>query len=231
MAMCSLILMNKFELTDKNSRFFYDPSDFPELKKITGNFQVIRKELISLLKQKELPNWTTIFPSYVSSENATAWEMFTFLFFSIRSSENAATCPQTAAFIFSVPQIISADFSRLKPKTKILPHTGFTKTILRCHLPLIIPGENKCGIRVGDETMYWKEGELMIFDDSFEHEAWNDSDEERVVLMFDIPNPAWGYSALEISKYKITNLEDDFLLSLFSKEKWLEMFNQRKFIF
>jgi hypothetical protein len=64
----------------------------------------------------------------------------------------------------------------------------------------------------------------MIFDDSFEHESWNKSDEQRVILMFDIPNPLWGYSAYEISKYKIENLEDPFLLSFATREEWLRAF-------
>lgn len=97
--------------------------------------------------------------------------------------------------------------------------------VLRCHLPLIIPNEELCAIRVGDEVRHWKEGELMIFDDSFEHEAWNKSDEDRIVLMFDIPNPLWGYSAYEISKYKMENVDDPFLLSLTGKENWIKLFN------
>ena len=101
--------------------------------------------------------------------------------------------------------------------------------VLRCHLPLIVPAGNKCAIRVGDETREWKEGELMIFDDSFEHEAWNRSDEMRVVLMFDIPNPLWGYTARQISKYKIENMDDPFLLSLVPKEKWMEAFAKGEF--
>jgi aspartate beta-hydroxylase len=94
-------------------------------------------------------------------------------------------------------------------------------------LPLIVPDSKKCAIRVGDETHYWEEGKLIIFDDSFEHEAWNESDKPRVVLMSDIPNPNWGYSAEEISAYKINNLDDPFLLSIATKEKWIQSFKDR----
>lgn len=79
-------------------------------------------------------------------------------------------------------------FSRLRPKTRIDPHHGFLNTRLICHLPLIVP-ENCGALRCGNESRPWQEGKVMIFDDSIEHEAWNDSDSERVVLIFEIWRP------------------------------------------
>ena len=81
----------------------------------------------------------------------------------------------------------SAFFSLLKPRTRIPPHTGVTNTRAIIHLPLIVP--EGCGFRVGGETRAWREGEAFAFDDTIEHEAWNDSDELRVVLIFDVWNP------------------------------------------
>src|SRR5690606_9679173 len=78
-------------------------------------------------------------------------------------------------------------FSLLQPHTQIPPHTGSSNARLIGHLPLIIP--EKCRFRVGNETREWKMGEAFIFDDSIEHEAWNDSDEIRVVMIFDAWNP------------------------------------------
>lgn len=223
--------MEEIIFTEKNPRLFYDPESFPFLKTLADNTGIIRKELLQLIGEEKQKRWTSIFPEYVSSGNRDSWRTFTFLFFCIRSLENAELCPETAALINAIPQIISCDYSRLNANTRIFPHKGFTKTILRCHLPLVVPDEKKCGIKVRNETRHWKEGELLVFDDSFEHEAWNDSDAERIVLMFDIPNPAWGYTAEEIAKYKIENLEDEFLLSVFPKEKWLEMLRKKQFIF
>jgi aspartyl/asparaginyl beta-hydroxylase (cupin superfamily) len=81
----------------------------------------------------------------------------------------------------------TALFSLLRPGTHIPPHHGFLNTRLICHLPLIVPPG--CALRVGNETRPWKEGEVVIFDDSMEHEAWNRSSELRVVLLFDIWRP------------------------------------------
>lgn len=214
--------------TPQNPAYFYDKSDFPFLHKLEENFQVIREELISLLENQQEKQWLQTFPDYVKSDQKKAWKVFTFLFFQMKSAKNAQLCPKTAELIYSIPEIISCDFSFMEPNTHILPHKGYTKMVLRCHLPLIVPCEEKCAIRVGEETHVWKEGELVVFDDSFEHEAWNKSDEKRVVLMFDIPNPNWPYSADEISAYKIDKMDDPFLLSIASKEQWLKFYQDRQ---
>jgi aspartyl/asparaginyl beta-hydroxylase (cupin superfamily) len=78
-------------------------------------------------------------------------------------------------------------WSLLKPGTHIQPHHGLLNTRLICHIPLIVP--QGCAIRVGNETRSWREGEALIFDDSFEHEAWNKSNDTRVILLFEIWRP------------------------------------------
>ena len=90
----------------------------------------------------------------------------------------------------------SAFFSMLKPHTRIPPHTGVTNTRAIVHLPLIVPPG--CGFRVGGETREWKEGTAFAFDDTIEHEAWNDSDELRAVLIFDVWNPHMTTSEREL---------------------------------
>ena len=102
-------------------------------------------------------------------------------------------CPQALAALAQAPQPVIpgraplALFSRLKPGTHIQPHHGMLNTRLICHLPLIVP--DGCGLRVGAETRAWREGELTIFDDSFEHEAWNRGASDRTVMLFEIWRP------------------------------------------
>jgi aspartate beta-hydroxylase len=81
----------------------------------------------------------------------------------------------------------TAFFSILEPHTKIPPHTGVTNTRVTVHLPLIVPPG--CAFRVGGETREWKVGTAWVFDDTIEHEAWNDSDAPRAILIFDVWNP------------------------------------------
>lgn len=102
-------------------------------------------------------------------------------------------CPQALAALAKAPQPVIpgraplALFSRLKPGAHIQAHHGMLNTRLICHLPLIVP--EGCGLRVGAETRAWREGELVIFDDSFEHEAWNRGTSDRTVLLFEIWRP------------------------------------------
>ena len=109
---------------------------------------------------------------------------------------NARHCPRTIEAIGQMdqPQVPGASpvamFSLLAPRTRIPAHTGVANTRLVCHLPLIVPPD--CGFRVGATTRQWRVGEAFVFDDSIEHEAWNDSDELRVVLIIDVWPPALG---------------------------------------
>ena len=94
-----------------------------------------------------------------------------------------------------VPRLQTAWFSILAPRYHVPAHRGVTKGILRCHLGINIPEKfEDCRMRVGDEICTWREGELFVFDDTFDHEVWNDTDEERVILLFDFDRPMrfWG---------------------------------------
>jgi ornithine lipid ester-linked acyl 2-hydroxylase len=219
--------MKEIPFTDKNPSFFHDANDFPSLRILKENFSGIQSELKEILRNSTSGYWLNTFPDYVSEESRSNWKVFTFRFFGIHHPLNCRVCPFTASLLSKIPDLVSADFSYLPAKTKIKPHIGFTRMVLRVHLGLIIP--NKCGIRVGNENREWKEGELLIFDDSFEHEAWNNSNNDRFILMLDIANPFWNYTAEEICRYKIENLQDEFMLSIFPKDKWLEFFEKKEF--
>jgi ornithine lipid ester-linked acyl 2-hydroxylase len=208
------------EFTEKNPQYFYDLSQFKELQLLEDNYKTILDELNSLRKNADNGYWHQSFPHYLNPKSKNKWQLFTFRFFNIKHPLNCKICPNTAQLLNKIPGLITAEFSYLPAHTYIDLHKGFTKMVIRVHLGLIIP--DGCGIKVGDETKTWQEGKLIIFDDSFEHEAWNNSNEDRFVLMLDIANPLWGYSAQEISKYKIENMIDEFMLSLYTKEQWLE---------
>jgi aspartyl/asparaginyl beta-hydroxylase (cupin superfamily) len=106
---------------------------------------------------------------------------------------NLARCPRTAALLERMPMhdvprhAPTAFFSILDARTQIPAHTGVTNTRVIVHLPLVLPGQ--CRFRVGSETREWRAGEAWVFDDTIEHEAWNDSDSPRAILIFDVWNP------------------------------------------
>ena len=107
-------------------------------------------------------------------------------------------CPATAAALKAVPRLCIGDmpfsfafFSTLRAKSRIAAHTAPANLRLRVHLPLIVPtaAPGACGIRVADETRKWEVGKALIFDDAFEHEVWNETESDRVVLLFDLWHP------------------------------------------
>ncbi len=207
------------DFSDKNPKWFYEIDETPQLKILEKSHDIILKELIRLKNSSENGYWLNTFPEYLHPNSKNKWKVFTFQFFGIKHPLNCSLCPNTYNILKKIPELISADFSYLPANTKINPHKGFTKMVLRAHLGLIIP--TTCGLRVGEEIREWQPGKMLVFDDSFEHEAWNNSDEDRFVLMLDIANPKWNYTAKEICKYKIETLRDEFMLSMFPKEKWL----------
>jgi beta-hydroxylase len=211
----------------KNPRFFYDSSTFEFLSPLTESLELIVKELNELTSINTRNSWLETFPSYVHSDQPKAWDVFTFKFFGMNHLQNQMLCPVTANLINSIPELISCDFSRMKPHTTITPHKGYSRMILRGHLPLIVPPGKDCGIQVGTHIEHHQKGKMLIFDDSYEHSAWNHSTEDRIVLMFDIANPLWGYTPDEICKYKIEHIEDPFLLKIASKTEWAEAYANR----
>jgi aspartyl/asparaginyl beta-hydroxylase (cupin superfamily) len=130
---------------------------------------------------------------WVELNNSPRWSAFHLYKMGALVEENAAKCPKTMKALRHAPQpdqpgrTPAAMFSLLKPNTRIPPHTGVTNVRLVTHLPLIVP--EGCRFRVGNETRDWIPGKALVFDDTIEHEAWNDSDKLRVVLIFDIWHP------------------------------------------
>lgn len=131
------------------------------------------------------------------------------LFFYRHGRPNTESCrraPDTVAALDSTPIVRipghapEALFSVLGPGSHILPHTGVTNTRVVTHLPLLVPGD--CTLRVADQRHDWQEGRCVTFDDTFEHEAWNNSDHTRVVLLFDVWNP----HLTEVEREAVTEL-------------------------
>src|SRR5580700_4210645 len=129
--------MNNFKFTDKNPRFFYDTNHFLFLNPLVENFIVVKEELLNLLEANKENMWMKTFPSYVKSDSYKAWKIFSFVFFYMKFPSHAKLCPKTADLVYSIPEILSCDYSFMKPHTHITPHKGYTRMALRCHLPLI----------------------------------------------------------------------------------------------
>jgi aspartate beta-hydroxylase len=127
------------------------------------------------------------------TDEAPSWNGYYFYRHGVRRAENCESCPATAAAIDLLPLSRVRDhgpevlFSVFTPGTHLLPHRGVTNTRVVGHLPLIVPAD--CALKVGGEVHAWKEGEVVVFDDTYEHEAWNRGRSTRVILIFDVWNP------------------------------------------
>lgn len=206
--------------------YFYNANDFAYKTLLEENVAVIRTEFLALLNS-DFQQWSSVYPNYL--EKGSMWKTFEFQFFGIKNLKASQICPKTAEIISQIPELVTAQFSILFPHSDILPHKGYSRIVLRNHLPLIVPDELLCGIKIENQTHHWKEGELVVFDDSFLHEAWNHTDEIRVVLMFDVAKPQSGYSAKEICHYKLKNMDDPFLLNIAPIPQWLKWLEQGYF--
>jgi aspartyl/asparaginyl beta-hydroxylase (cupin superfamily) len=180
-------------------RPFYERDEFDWLPRLEAQVPAIRAELDAVLADGD-----DGFQPYVERAEGRpapanpllddpSWSAFFLWKNGEPVAANAARCPVTMAALAATPRPMIANwspmglFSVLRPGTHIRPHHGVLNTRLICHLPLIVPPG--CGIRVGAETREWCEGETLIFDDSFEHEAWNRGDATRVVLLFEVWRP------------------------------------------
>jgi aspartyl/asparaginyl beta-hydroxylase (cupin superfamily) len=178
---------------------FFDRADFPWLDPIEEATDEIRDEFIEVLKSEEGFTPYISYPQdvpqnqFAELNNSPRWSALHLYKMGERVEQNAARCPKTMVALEHAPKpdqpgrTPAAMFSLLKPRTRIPPHNGVTNTRLVTHLALIIP--EACRFRVGNESRQWVPGKAWVFDDTIEHEAWNDSDKLRVVLIFDIWHP------------------------------------------
>ena len=174
---------------------FFDLDDFPWIADIESRADDIRAELDTLLADVErLPNFQDIQEEQKSLTHDDLWKVVLFYAYGERFDENCRMCPRTVEAVDAIPDMVTAMFSVMLPDKHIPPHTGPWKGVLRYHLALRTPAdESSAGIRVGTTTRHWENGRSMIFDDTFEHEAWNKSDEIRVVLFVDVVRPLPWY--------------------------------------
>jgi hypothetical protein len=179
---------------------FYARELFPWLPKLEAATEAIRGELQNALEAARgdfapyiaYPKGSPV-NEFGELNHSRLWSSFFLWKDGARQDAACRLCPKTAALLAELPladqpgYAPTAMFSALEAHTRIPAHTGSTNVRLLCHLPLILPGP--AFFRVGAETRPWKMGEAWVFDDTISHEAWNDADELRVILIFDIWNP------------------------------------------
>ena len=157
---------------------------------LRAHWRDIRDEAIAAaLPGEASPSLATISPDHRAIAAPNMWRSFFLWGYSYPIHDNLAQCPKTAAIVARIPRLNSAFFSILAPGTHIPAHRGVTKGLITCHLGLIVPRDGDVRMRVGDRTVRWAEGETLVFDDTYDHEVWNDTAGTRVVLLIQFERP------------------------------------------
>lgn len=170
---------------------FFDSAGFDWVGPLEAQWPAIRRELDAVLTYWDtLPNFQDISTDQRGLTDDDRWKTFFLYAYGIKAEGNCRRCPETTRLVEAVPGMKTAFFSILAPGKHIPPHRGPYKGVIRYHLGLLVPEPaHQCRIRVDTETRHWEEGRSLLFDDTYEHEVWNDTAGRRAVLFLDVVRP------------------------------------------
>lgn len=191
MAIVAFVERLNLKLAKLGNPCFHDSAALPWVAGVEREWRLIRGELDHVLARKaELPDVQEMIADAAGLSRDTGWKIFPLTAYGLRSQANIDLCPETWRIVRTIPGLTTAMFSILEPGKRIPPHRGPYNGVLRLHLGLIVPEPREgTGIRVGSERRHWQEGRALIFDDAYEHEAWNETAGLRVVLFVDFEKP------------------------------------------
>lgn len=187
---------------------FLSIEDYPELKILQDNWKVIREEFEQLVAKQSLPNLQDISSPQSVITSDDKWKTYILKVFGKMVDKNCEAMPKTAALLRQVPGMEAAMFSVIHGNKHVPPHRGGYCGLVRAHLGVKVPQPaEQCRIKVDGETVHWDDGSLFIIDDTCLHEAWNDSDEVRVVVLIDLRRRLpWPLTALNKSVLKVMSM-------------------------
>ncbi len=221
-----------------------DAKQFPALDAFTEHWEEIRDEVKEILKHREaVPAFEEVSPDQMKIAKGKLWRTFILFGFGTKLEKNCSQAPVTTKLLESVPNLQTAWFSIMSPRYHVAKHKGVTKSILRAHLGLMIPKDaENCRMRVDQEICVWREGEIFVFDDTYEHEVWNDTEDERVILLFDFDRPMrpWGRfinkvfvwalkftSYYQVPKKNMATYEDQFEAATRQADEMMEAMSEK----
>jgi beta-hydroxylase len=170
-----------------------DKAFFPWIAELERHWEAIRDEALRI-RATDIPSLGDISFDHGRIAADRRWRAFFLKGYGYRMPSNAARAPLTAALIEKVPGLVTANFSVMEAGGHIPRHWGMTKGMLTYHLALKAPSEReKCRMHIEEgerlHVMHWQDGQSFLFDDMFNHEVWNESDEDRYILLIQIKRP------------------------------------------
>lgn len=193
-----LLKKYRFKLNGIAARYSLIPNDpvldaglFPWTTQIADHWTDIRDEALAVYAHLDaIPPLRRISPDHRRIAGDDRWRSFFLIGYGNESSENLARVPRTAELIRQIPNLNSAFFSILAPGAHIALHRGVSKSFFTAHLGLRVPADKAaCRMNVDHQTVHWAEGQWTVFDDTYEHEVWNDTDEPRIILLCQVGRP------------------------------------------
>lgn len=175
---------------------FYRRDECPWLAEVERQWQVIRDEFVDFHYHRGNRLNASFIPDDVPPQR---WRSVNFVTYQHWYRDNCAAFPKTTAILRRLPYLTTASINLLEPHSKLEPHNGDTNTTYRCHLGLIVPAPvDRCGLEVGGQRRGWEEGHAFAFNEAPWHYVWNDTDKDRVILVFDILRPEYRPRMLHI---------------------------------
>jgi ornithine lipid ester-linked acyl 2-hydroxylase len=164
---------------------------FPWLRQIEQATALIQAEAEYLVEHlAAVPPMNQMSPDHQRIAAGGGWRSFFLVGYGLRVEGNCARCPNTAEALRHVPGLVTALFSILEPGMHVERHRGVSRGIMIAHLGLKVPRDaRRCRMQVGQELVHWEEGRTFVFDDTYPHEVWNDTDEHRVILLVQFQRP------------------------------------------
>ncbi|OYY52901.1 MAG: aspartyl beta-hydroxylase [Polynucleobacter sp. 35-46-207] len=170
---------------------FIPTKDFPEMQILQDNWQIIRDEALALNADGAIAAATGYNDIGFNSFFRTGWKRFHLYWYGKEMPSAQANCPKTVALLKSIPSVKAAMFASLPPGATLVRHRDPYAGSLRYHIGLVTPNDPKCFIDVDGERYYWKDGEPVMFDETYIHYAANETDHQRIVLFCDVERPVY----------------------------------------
>jgi len=173
------------------AKAYLNPEDFPELAPLKAHWQLIRDEALRLADDGAIRAATGYNDVGFNSFFRTGWKRFYLTWYGKDMPSAQAQCPQTVALLKSIPTIKAAMFASLPPGARLVSHRDPYAGSLRYHLGLVTPNDPGCNIVVDGQPYHWKDGEAVMFDETYIHHAENTTEHQRIVLFCDVERPLW----------------------------------------
>ncbi|MBO9353630.1 lipid A hydroxylase LpxO [Bordetella petrii] len=169
--------------------------EIPELRALDDHWEVIREEAVKMAELRRIKAAERHDDIGFNSFFKYGWKRFYLKWYDARHPSAEELCPRTVALLKGLPKVKAAMFAELPPGGKLNRHRDPFAGSLRYHLGLVTPNDDGCHIIVDGETYSWRDGESVVFDETYVHEAYNHTDANRIILFCDVERPLkWGWA-------------------------------------